>query len=197
MKTNGKSRGIVLAIGVGISVLTASAVLERISPVLSGEMLQVMSDMGHGEEIVIADANFPAHSVCDRVIRADGIAADALLRGLAPLFTLDTYSVPLTMMKAVPGDQLDPSVEARYRKALDYTNVIERVDRFDFYKRASQARAVIVTGETAKYGNILLKKGVVPPFVEERRPENGCPSAPSSSRPIPTPTRLCRISPAR
>lgn len=166
MKTNGKSRGIVLAVGIGMCVLTASAVLERISPVLSGEMLQVMSDMGHGEEIVIADANFPAHSVCDRVIRADGIAADALLRGLAPLFTLDSYSIPVTMMKAVPGDRLDPNVEARYRKALGYTNAIERVDRFDFYRRASKARAVIVSGETAKYGNVLLKKGVVPPFAD-------------------------------
>lgn len=147
-----------------LTAFAASAVLEGVSPVLSGEMLKVMSDMGHGEEIVISDANFPAHTACATVIRADGVPADEILRGMAPLFTLDTYSVPVAMMSAVKGDSLDPNVEARYRVALGYTNVIERIDRFDFYARASKARAVIVTGEMAKYGNIILKKGVVPPY---------------------------------
>ena len=142
-------------------VMTASAALETISPVLSGEMLHVLNDMGHGEEIIVSDANFPAHSVCDRVIRADWISADVLLKGMAPLFPLDSYSIPVCMMSPVPGDDLDPKVEARYRDALGYTNRIERIDRFAFYKRAKRARAVIVTGEAAKYGNVIIKKGIV------------------------------------
>jgi len=148
---------------VGAVVLSASAVLQGLSPVLNGEMLHVLCDLGHGEEIIISDANFPAHSICDNVIRADGIPADALLKGIVPLFPLDTYSVPVCMMKAVPGDTLDPAVEARYRAALGYTNQIERLERFAFYERAKQAKAVIVSGEMAKYGNVIIKKGVVTP----------------------------------
>lgn len=152
---------VVLAVFVSLSALSSMAVLQGISPVLSGEMLQVLCDMGHGEEIIISDANFPAHSVCKKVIRADGIAADVLLKGLSPLFPLDTYSVPVTMMSAVKGDAVDPQVEARYRLALSYTNAIERLERYEFYSRATNVRAVIVTGEMAKYGNVILKKGVV------------------------------------
>ena len=70
------------------------------------------------------------------------------------------------MMSAVPGDTLDPSVEEKYRKALGYTGEIERVERFAFYERAKKAYAVVVSGETAKYGNIILKKGVTPVFEE-------------------------------
>lgn len=145
-----------------LATMVASAVLERISPVLNGEMLHVICDMGHGEEIVISDANFPAHSVCDNVIRADGIPAARLLEGIAPLFTLDQYSTPVIMMSPVRGGALDPAVEVRYRAALGYTNTIERLERQKFYERAKKARAVIVSGEMAKYGNVILKKGVVP-----------------------------------
>ena len=99
---------------------------------------------------------------------ADGVGVDTLLKGLIPLFELDSYAPPLVMMAAVAGDELDPSVEARYRKALfgDAPGLsIERIDRFAFYDRAQAAFAVVMTSEMAKYGNILLKKGVTPPFV--------------------------------
>lgn len=136
--------------------------LKGISPAISPELLKILAEMGHGDEIVISDAHFPAHTFSANVVRADGLGADTLLSGIIPLFELDAYAIPVVMMEAVPGDTLDPSVEAKYRKALGYDGEIERVERFAFYERAMSAYAVLLSGETAKYGNIILKKGVTP-----------------------------------
>jgi L-fucose mutarotase len=136
--------------------------LKGISHVISPELLKTLSEMGHGDEIVISDAHFPAHSFNARVIRADGIGADALLKGIEPIFELDAYATPVIMMQAVEGDTLDESVEKKYREALSYNGKIERMERFDFYDRAKKAYAVVISGETAKYGNIIIKKGVIP-----------------------------------
>ncbi len=136
--------------------------LKGISPVISPSLLKILAEMGHGDEIVFSDAHFPAHTFNDCVLRADGIGADTLLSAIIPLFELDAYATPVIMMEAVPGDTLDPTVEARYRAALNYTGDIERVERYAFYERARNAYAVVVTGETAKYGNVILKKGVTP-----------------------------------
>jgi len=140
--------------------------LKGISPVVSPELLKVLAEMGHGDEIVLADAHFPGHTLCKRVIRADGLSVPQLLDGIIPLFELDCYAAPLMMMAAVKGDQLDPIVEENYMAAmavhLDVVPEIERIDRFDFYDRAMEAYAVVMSGETAKYGNIILKKGVTP-----------------------------------
>ena len=100
-------------------------------------------------------------------MRADGLKIPDLLDAILPLFILDSYvESPLIMMAAVSGDQLDPAVETSYRQAIDKhwpdTPPIQRIDRFDFYDRAKQAFAVLMTGETVKYGNIILKKGVPP-----------------------------------
>jgi L-fucose mutarotase len=123
--------------------------------------------MGHGDEIVLADAHFPGESVNPRVLRADGLRITDLLDAILPLFALDTYvESPAIMMEAVPGDTLDPAVEKGYRRAIDKhwpsTPPINRIERFAFYERAKEAFAVVMTGETAKYGNIILKKGVTP-----------------------------------
>ena len=136
--------------------------LKGISPVISPSLLKILAEMGHGDEIVFSDAHFPGHTFNTTVLRADGLGVDALLAGLIPLFELDSYACPVIMMDAVPGDTLDPAVEAKYRKALGYDGPIERVERYAFYERAKKAYAVVVTGETAKYGNIILKKGVTP-----------------------------------
>lgn len=138
-----------------------------ISPLLSPELLSVLYRMGHGDEIVLADAHFPGESCNARVIRADGLRIADLLDAILPLFALDSYAdSPVIMMAPVPGDELDPSVEARYREAIDRywpdTPPIARIERFAFYARAKEAFAVVMTGETAKYGNIILKKGVTP-----------------------------------
>ncbi len=139
--------------------------LKGISPVVSPELLKVLAEMGHGDEIVFSDAHFPAHYFGRDgaiVMRADGLGADKLLKGLIPLFELDSYATPVIMMKAVKGDKLDPTVEAKYRAALGYKGKIERMERYAFYERARKAFAIVLTGETAKYGNIILKKGVTP-----------------------------------
>ena len=138
-----------------------------ISPLISPDLLAILHRMGHGDEIVLADAHFPGETYGKRVLRADGLKIPDLLNAILPLFALDTYvESPLVMMDAVLGDQLDPAVEASYRRAIDKrwsdTPPIQRIDRFDFYERAKQAFAVVMTGETAKYGNIILKKGVTP-----------------------------------
>lgn len=138
-----------------------------ISPLLSPELLSALYRMGHGDEIVLADAHFPGESSNSRVIRADGLKIADLLDAVLPLFTLDTYvDSPVFMMDAVPGDVLDPVVEEACREVIDRywpdTLPIKRVERFAFYEQAKQAFAVVMTGETAKYGNIILKKGVTP-----------------------------------
>ena len=140
--------------------------LKGISPVLSPELLKILAEMGHGDEIILADAHFPGHTFCSRVIRADGIQVAALLDGIIPLFELDSYAPPLVMMAPVKGNKLDPAVEQRFvaamAKHLPKVPKIERIDRFAFYDRAKTAYACVLTGETAKYGNIILKKGVTP-----------------------------------
>ncbi|MBQ3672345.1 MAG: L-fucose mutarotase [Kiritimatiellae bacterium] len=134
--------------------------LKGISPLVSPELLKTLAEMGHGDEIVLSDAHFPAHSINARVLRADGLPADRLLAAITPLFELDAYATPVVMMAPVAGDALDPSVEAAYRQALGYTGEIEQMERYAFYDRARKAFAVVVTGETRKYGNVILKKGV-------------------------------------
>lgn len=141
--------------------------LKGISPLLSPELLATLTRMGHGDEIVLADAHFPGESFNDNVLRADGLRIPDLLEAILPLFELDSYVPhPMAMMAAVKGDLLDPAVEESYLQAIHKTNpgapAIERIDRFAFYERTKSAFAVLMTGETAKYGNIILKKGVTP-----------------------------------
>ncbi|QDT00887.1 L-fucose mutarotase [Adhaeretor mobilis] len=141
--------------------------LKGISPILSPELLACLCRMGHGDEIVLADAHFPGHSTNTNVLRADGIRIPDLIDAILPLFELDTYAdAPLVMMAAVDGDQIDAAVEIAYRSVVDRHNPevaeIARVERSAFYDRARKAFAVVMTGETCKYGNILLKKGVTP-----------------------------------
>lgn len=140
--------------------------LKGIHPCLSPELLKTLAEMGHGDEIILADAHFPGHSFNSRVLRADGLGVPTLISGILPLFELDAYAPPLIMMAAVAGDSLDPSVEERYMKAVraicPQASAPERIDRFAFYDRATKAYAVVMTGELAKYGNIILKKGVTP-----------------------------------
>ena len=138
-----------------------------IDPVISPELLDVLFRMGHGDEIVLADAFFPGDSLNSRVIRADGIKIPALLDGILALMNLDSYVPhPIAMMAPVPGDVLDENVEKSYRAVIDRrwpgTPAIERMERFAFYERTKKVFAVVMTGETVKYANIVLKKGVIP-----------------------------------
>ncbi|GHV18714.1 L-fucose mutarotase [Spirochaetia bacterium] len=138
-----------------------------VDPVIGPELLDALFRMGHGDELVLADAFFPGDSCNSRVIRADGIRIPALLDGILALINLD-YAVPhpVAMMQVIPGDTLDPAVETSYMAVVNRrwpgTPPVERIERFAFYERAKKAYAVVMTGETAKYGNIILKKGVIP-----------------------------------
>ncbi len=139
--------------------------LKNISPLFSPELLATLYRMGHGDEIVLADAHFPGNTMNETVIRADGLKIDALLDAILPLFALDNYVAdPVMMMQVVEGDTADPTVESSYRAVIDkYAPEIPpivQIDRFEFYERAKSAFAVVMTGETRKYGNIIIKKGV-------------------------------------
>ncbi|NIY49220.1 L-fucose mutarotase [Cedecea colo] len=139
--------------------------LKTISPLISPQLLKTLAEMGHGDEIIFADAHFPGHSLGPQVIRADGLLVSDLLAAVIPLFELDSYAAPLIMMATAADDELDPAVEQRYRRALfkeEDGPAIERIERYAFYERAQKAFAIVITGEQAKYGNILLKKGVTP-----------------------------------
>ena len=141
--------------------------LRGIHPAIGPELLAVLHRMGHGDELVLADAHFPGEGLGPPAVRADGVTVDVLLEGILPLVALDTYvDAPLTMMDAVSGDALDPSVERRYRAVVDRlapgTPEVARLERFAFYERARSAFAIVMTGETAKYGNLILRKGVTP-----------------------------------
>lgn len=140
--------------------------LKGISKYISPDLLAVLHEMGHGDEIILADAHFPGHSIGPRVLRADGITISELLSGIVPLFELDSYAPPLIMMAVVEGDTLDPEVEADYmaviRKHAPSAPAPERIDRYSFYERAKKVSAIVMTGECRKYGNLLLKKGVTP-----------------------------------
>lgn len=141
--------------------------LKGISPCISPELLKVLAEMGHGDELILADAHFPGHTFASRqVLRADGLTISTLLGGILPLLELDAYADPLYMMAVVPGDTLDPEVERDYLAAIRVSTpkapAPVRLERFAFYERARSAYAIVMTGETRKYGNIILKKGVTP-----------------------------------
>ncbi len=141
--------------------------LKGISTLISPQLLETMARMGHGDELVLADAHFPGESLNQRIVRADGLRIADLLAAILPLFELDSYVPhPLVMMEPVAGDSPDPAVEASYVMSISASGTpvpqIKHIDRFAFYDRARKAFAVVMTGETAKYGNIILVKGVTP-----------------------------------
>ena len=141
--------------------------LKGISQFISPYLLYTLHKMGHGDEIILADINFPSDSLNDTVIRADGLTIQDLLMGILPLFEIDNYvDDSIVMMDAVPGDLLDPSIEEAFlipiKKYAPKAPPILRVERFAFYERAKNAFAIVSTGELAKYSNIIIKKGVIP-----------------------------------
>ncbi len=137
--------------------------LKGVPSIISPELLKVMMEMGHGDEIVIGDGNFPGQSVNANCIRCDGHNVPDLLNAMLKLFPLDTYQKPVYIMDKTPGDTVETPIWDEYAKIIKpYTDEdIEKIERFEFYERAKKAYAVIMTGESALYANIILKKGVV------------------------------------
>ena len=142
--------------------------LRGISPLISPDLLDVLYRMGHGDEIVLADAHFPSETMGSRVVRADGLRIVPLLDAILPLLVLDTFvESAVFMMETAPGDTAEPEVIHSYQSALARHCASEPkvmlIERFAFYDKVrSESFAVVATGETAKYGNIILKKGVTP-----------------------------------
>jgi L-fucose mutarotase len=138
--------------------------LKGIPAILSPELLKVLMEMGHGDEIVLADGNFPAASHANRLLRSDGNGVPELLEAILSLFPLDTYSEhPISLMAVVPGDTVETPIWTTYERIIrkHITPKIEYVDRFPFYERAKKAYAIVATSEKALYANIILKKGVI------------------------------------
>jgi L-fucose mutarotase len=140
--------------------------LNGIPKIISPELIKIMMEMGHGDELVIADGNFPAEAIARRIIRADGHNAPELLNAILKFFPLDPYvKNPVALMAVVPGDEVKTPIWDEYRAILKKFNPkaaeFEYVERFAFYERAKQAYAILATGESALYANIILKKGVV------------------------------------
>jgi L-fucose mutarotase len=137
-----------------------------IPKIISPELLKILMEMGHGDEIVLGDANFPAASNANRLIRADGHGIPALLDAILALFPLDPYvEKPVALMQVVPGDSATTPIWKEYEQIIasrsGITNAVMEVERFDFYDRAKQAYAIVATGEGALYANVILKKGVI------------------------------------
>jgi L-fucose mutarotase len=123
-------------------------------------------EMGHGDELVIADGNFPAASIAQRLVRSDGNNVPELLEAVLTLFPLDPYvDHPVALMQVVPGDPYVPTIWETYRQIIqkfpNRKNSMENIERCAFYERAKRAYAVVATSEIALYANIILKKGVV------------------------------------
>lgn len=121
--------------------------------------------MGHGDEIVIADGNFPSYTVSQNVVRADGLSGTELLETIMQLFPLDSYSEhQVFLMEVAPGDNYKPEIWEDYTQILAASGEphnIGYMERFAFYEKAKQAFAVVASGEEALYANVILKKGVV------------------------------------
>lgn len=140
--------------------------LKNVPPVISPELMKVMMEMGHGDALVIGDANFPAASNARRLVRADGHSSCALLEAVMGFFPLDTYTdEPAVVMAVVPGDDAETPIWDDYAEILSAAESrpvrLTEVPRHEFYEFARQAYAVVATGETALYANLLLVKGVV------------------------------------
>lgn len=138
--------------------------LKNISPILSPELLKILMEMGHGDELVIGDGNFPAAANAQRLVRLDGHGVPEVLDAILQLFPLDTYvEAPVALMDNNDADNR-PAIWATYEdvvKKNEGDKKFELVERFAFYERARKAYAIVATGETAIYANIILKKGVV------------------------------------
>lgn len=143
--------------------------LKNIPKILSPELLKVLCEMGHSDRIVIADGNFPAESMGKNaiVIRADGHSATELLDAILTVFPLDTYvEKPVSLMQVMPGDKVETPIWDEYKAIVKKHDergekAFGEIERFSFYDNAKECYAIIATGESALYANLILQKGVI------------------------------------
>lgn len=142
--------------------------LKNIPPLLGPDLLHILRSMGHGDEITIADANFPADSTAQRLVRLDGHSATAVLDAVLTLMPLDTFvDCPAHHMQVVDDPGAVPEICAEFQRIIDSNETapvtLGKIERFAFYERARESYAIIATGEERLYGNIILTKGIIPP----------------------------------
>ena len=139
--------------------------LKNIPKLLSPELLKVLCEMGHGDEIVIGDGNFPAAANAKRLVRADGLGACEVLDAVLQVFPLDQYDANnFVLMQKCEGDTADTGIWNDYEailKIYEPEAVVSFEERFAYYERAKKAFAIVATGEEKQYANIILKKGCV------------------------------------
>ena len=139
--------------------------LKNIPTVLSPDLLKLLCEMGHGDEIVIADGNFPAASMAKRLVNASGIQAIDMLDAVLTVLPLDQYDDKnFVLMEVCIGDTVVPTIWEDYKSILNkHENKAKMsyMERFQYYERAKNAYAIIATGEKAQYANVILKKGCV------------------------------------
>lgn len=137
--------------------------LKNIDKVLSPKLLKTLCEMGHGDELVIADGNFPSVSMNVNVIRADGLGVEELLRGIMKLFPLDRVVEKNVFLMDVPQGEEKPAIWNKYRSAIEESGEVyceEYLERYAFYERAKKSFAVVATSEKALYANIIIRKGI-------------------------------------
>jgi L-fucose mutarotase len=143
----------------------SQTMLKGIPSIISPDLIKILLEMGHGDEIVLADGNFPAASIAQRLARSDGNQVPQMLEAVLGLFPLDPFvEHPAALMAVVPGDSTVPSIWEKYREIIQHYekfSEFEYVERFAFYERARRAYAVVATSESSAYANIILKKGLV------------------------------------
>ena len=140
--------------------------LKGIPSILTPELLKVLMEMGHGDELVIADGNFPKFGHPEIVIRCDGHGVPELLDAILKFMPLDKYvDYPVILMEVLPNDPVVPVIWDDYKKLIDKhgndSKKVQPINKYEFYERAKKAYAVVTTSESALYANIILKKGVV------------------------------------
>ncbi len=139
--------------------------LNGIPKILSSDLLKLLMDMGHGDELVIGDGNFPAAAMGVPVVHLDGHGVPEVLEAILKFFPLDAYvAQPVALMDIIPGDTIVPTIWEKYKESLQafgYESGMEKMERYAFYNRARRAFCVIATSEPAQYANIILKKGIV------------------------------------
>jgi L-fucose mutarotase len=140
--------------------------LKGIDPLVGPELLLVLRAMGHGDELVIVDANFPAAANAKRLVRLDGADAPRVLKAILSLLPLDDFvEAPIAFMAVVGDPTATPEITKQFQKIAEEAErrpvTAERIDRFAFYERARHAYAVVATSERRLYGNVILKKGVI------------------------------------
>lgn len=143
--------------------------LKGIPKILSPELLKVLCEMGHSDRLIISDGNFPAQSMGKNsiVIRCDGHNVPELLDAILQVFPLDTYvEHPVNLMEVMPGDKVETPIWDTYKEIIAKhdkrgASLVGNIERFAFYEEAKSAYAIIATGESALYANVMLQKGVV------------------------------------